>query len=100
MGALSGWKLEGASGPFRELARELDGTVVTPSSPAYGRDKVLVNSRFDGTHPRAIVYCESAEDVERTVRWARRHAIRIVPRCGGHSYAGYSTTSEGVVVDV
>ena len=100
MGALSGWKLDEASGPFRELARELAGTVVTPSSPAYGRDKVLVNSRFDGTHPRAIVYCESAEDVERTVRWARRHAIRIVPRCGGHSYAGYSTTSEGVVVDV
>lgn len=100
VGALSGWKLECASGPFRELARELAGTVVTPSSAAYGRDKVLVNSRFDGTHPRAIVYCESAEDVERTVRWARKHAIRIVPRCGGHSYAGYSTTGEGVVVDV
>ena len=49
---------------------------------------------------RAIVYCESAEDVEKTVRWAGKHAIRIVPRCGGHSYAGYSTTSEGVVVDV
>jgi hypothetical protein len=73
---------------------------VTPSTPTYGQDKVLVNSRFDGTHPRAIVYCASAEDVEKTVRWARRHAIRIVPRCGGHSYAGYSTTSHGVVIDV
>ena len=61
---------------------------------------MLVDSRFDGTHPRAIVYCESAEDVEKTVRWAQKHAIRIVPRCGGHSYAGYSTTSHGVVVDV
>jgi FAD/FMN-containing dehydrogenase len=59
-----------------------------------------VNSRFDGAHPHAIVYCESAEDVEKTARWARKHAIRIVPRCGGHSYAGYSTTSAGVVVDV
>jgi hypothetical protein len=73
---------------------------VTPSSPAYGRDKLLVNSRFDGAHPRAIVYCESGEDVEKTVRWALKHAIRIVSRCGGHSYAGYSTTSQGVVVDV
>jgi FAD/FMN-containing dehydrogenase len=61
---------------------------------------VLIDSRFDGTHPRAIVYCESAEDVEKTVRWARKHTIRIAPRCGGHSYAGYSTTSRGVVVDV
>ena len=46
------------------------------------------------------MYCESAEDVEKTVRWAQKHAIHIVPRCGGHSYAGYSTTSKGVVVDV
>jgi hypothetical protein len=34
------------------------------------------------------------------VRWARKHGIHNVPRCGGHSYAGYSTTSRGVVVDV
>lgn len=100
MGALSGFRFDALGGPFRALAREIDGTVVTPSSPAYARDKALVDSRFDGTHPQAIVYCESAEDVEKTVRWARKHAIHIVPRCGGHSYAGYSTTSRGVVVDV
>ncbi|HJQ51258.1 MAG TPA: FAD-binding oxidoreductase [Gaiellaceae bacterium] len=100
VGALAGFRFETATGPFRELAREIQGTVVTPSNTAYGRDKLLVDSRFDGAHPQAIVYCESAEDVERTVRWARKHAIHIVPRCGGHSYAGYSTTNKGVVVDV
>jgi FAD/FMN-containing dehydrogenase len=67
---------------------------------AYPQDKLLFNTPFDGSHPRAIVYCEFPEDVEKTVRWARRHAIRIVPRSGGHSYGGYSTTSAGVVVDV
>ena len=72
---------------------------MTPGSPAYRRDKVSVDSRFDGAHPRAIVYCRSAEDVEKTVRWAQNHAIHLVPRCGGHCYAGYSTTSSGVVVD-
>jgi len=99
-GALSGFRLDAAGGIFRELARELQGTVVTPSRPAYPQDKLLVNSRFDGSHPWAIVYCESSEDVERTIHWARKHAIRLVPRCGGHSYGGYSTTSAGVVVDV
>ncbi len=73
---------------------------MTPGSPAYRRDEVSVDSRFDGAHPRAIVYCQSAEDVEKTVRWAQNHAIHLVPRCGGHSYAGYSTTSSGVVVDL
>jgi len=45
------------------------------------------------------VFCESLSDVQKTVRWARKHSVRIVPRSGGHSYGGYSTTS-GVVVDV
>lgn len=60
----------------------------------------MVDGRFDGARPQAIVYCASADDVQKTVRWARKHGIHIVPRCGGHSYAGYSTTSRGVVVDV
>ena len=34
-----------------------------------------------------------------TIRWARRHRVHLVPRSGGHSYGGYSTTS-GVVLDV
>jgi hypothetical protein len=87
------------SGIYRELARTLQGDVVVPSDAAYTRARVLYNTRFDGVHPRAVVFCESRQDVERTVRWARKHAVRIVPRSGGHSYGGYSTTS-GVVVDV
>ena len=60
----------------------------------------MINTRFNSAHPKAIVYCESAADVRKTVRWARKHGVRLVPRCGGHSYGGYSTTSSGVVVDV
>jgi hypothetical protein len=100
VGALSGFRLETASGPFRELAREIRGIVVTSSSSAYATDRLSYNSRFDGAHPRAIVYCATAEDVQKTVRWAHKHGIRVVPRSGGHSYAGYSSTSSGVVVDV
>jgi FAD/FMN-containing dehydrogenase len=73
---------------------------VTPGSHAYAADKLSFNTRFDNAHPRAVVYCASAGDVEKTVRWARKHSIRIVPRCGGHSYGGYSATNVGVVVDV
>jgi len=96
---LAGFRLD-PSGPYRELASEIHGAVVLPSSSAYARDKLSYNTRFDGAHPHAIVYCASAEDVQKTVRWARKHAIHIVPRSGGHSYAGYSSTSNGVVVDV
>ena len=92
-----------AAGPtkrqLRGLQREIEGEVVPRGVRTYNRDRLVANTRFDHVHPDAIVYCETASDVEKTVRWARRSGVHIVPRCGGHSYGGYSTTS-GVVVDV
>lgn len=84
---------------FDELANGLRGDVVVRGAPGYDEARLLFSTRFDHIQPRAVVYCESRTDVQRTVRWARRHAVRIVPRAGGHSYGGYSSTS-GVIVDV
>jgi FAD/FMN-containing dehydrogenase len=84
---------------LRELARELDGSLVTRSSSAYASARLLENTRFDGVKPLAIARCANAADVVRCVRWAQRHGIRLAARSGGHSYGGYSTTS-GLVVDV
>ena len=47
----------------------------------------------------AIAYCISPTDVQACLAFAQRFHIPLVPRCGGHSYAGYSTTT-GIVVDV
>jgi FAD/FMN-containing dehydrogenase len=87
------------SGIFRELDRSLRGDVVQRGAPGYNAARVLYDTRFDGVKPQAIAYCESLTDVQKTVRWARKHNVRIVPRSGGHSYGGYSTTT-GVIVDV
>jgi FAD/FMN-containing dehydrogenase len=87
------------TGIFRELDRSLSGDVVVRGGPGYKAAHVLYNTRFDGIRPQAIAFCESATDVQRTIRWAHKHGIHIVPRSGGHSYGGYSTTT-GVVVDV
>ena len=67
--------------------------------PGYGAARLLYSPRFDDSRPLAVVYCESAADVSRTILWARQSNVRIAARSGGHSYAGYSTTP-GVVVDV
>src|SRR5882762_9765164 len=87
------------TGIFAELARGLRGELVLRGAPGYDQARVLFDTRFDGVKPQAVVFCESLTDVQRTVRWARRHGVRIVARSGGHSYGGYSTTS-GVIVDV
>jgi FAD/FMN-containing dehydrogenase len=86
--------------PVAALAKTLDGHVVVPASAGYDAARRLWNTRFDGLRPRAIVYCASSQDVVRVVRWARKHAIHVVPRSGGHSYAGYSSGNGVVVADV
>jgi FAD/FMN-containing dehydrogenase len=84
---------------LRELRRGLQGDVVTRGDPGYAAARLLFNTRFDGVKPLAVAFCESPEDVERSVRWARRNGVRLAARSGGHSYGGYSS-SPGLVVDV
>jgi len=86
--------------PVAALAKTLDGHVVVPTGTGYAAARRLWNTRFDGLRPRAIVYCASIPDVARVVRWGRKNAIHVVPRSGGHSYAGYSSGNGVVVADV
>jgi len=87
------------SGIFRELDRTLRGDVVQRGATRYNAARVVYDTRYDAVRPQAVVFCESLTDVQKTVRWARKHNVHIVPRGGGHSYGGYSTTT-GVIVDV
>ena len=70
-----------------------------PASPGYSTARMLYDPRFDGTHPDAVALCRSAADVQRSIAFARENALPFTARCGGHSYAGYSTTT-GLVIDV
>ncbi len=81
------------------LASSLTGRLVLPSSPSYATARLLYDPRFDDVDPAAVAYCASPADVQRCVAFARAHGITPVPRCGGHSYGGYSS-GEGLVVDV
>src|SRR5439155_5135311 len=98
-GRFAGLARAAPPGIYGQLARTLQGDVVVPGDASYAQARVLYDTRFDGVHPHAVVFCESAVDVERTVTWARKHKLRVAPRSGGHSYGGYSL-SPGVVIDV
>jgi FAD/FMN-containing dehydrogenase len=104
LGSMRGWTSLLAPGsaadkPLQELARRVHGAVVTPASAAYAQARLLESTRYDGVHPQAVVCASNAADVAATIDWARRHGVHVVPRSGGHSYGGYSTTT-GVVLDV
>ncbi len=85
---------------LRELARAVDGAVIGRTSAAYGRVYAPFNERFDGVKPLAVLRAAGAADVRQAILWARRHGIRIRARSGGHSYAGYSTVEDGLVIDL
>jgi FAD/FMN-containing dehydrogenase len=81
------------------LRRSLSGELVLPANAAYAQSRLVYDLRFEDAAPAAIAYAASAADVQRLIDFARRHAIEPIPRCGGHSYAGYSTGS-GLLIDV
>src|SRR5438132_13321013 len=98
------WRLPGAaadrlSSPLTELARELQGPVIARGAAGYEAARLVYDTRFDAVKPMGIAFCTSATDVAKAIAWARRHAVRLAVRNGGHSYGGYSTTS-GVILDV
>ena len=84
----------------RALRSAVRGRVFFPRTPGYNSRRLVYNTRFDGIRPDAVVQAESTADVAAVVRWAGRFGVPIVARSGGHSYAGYSTLSNGVVVDL
>jgi len=81
------------------LDQAIDGGVIIRGSPAYDQLPRPFNTRFDDVLPLAVVRCSSAEDVTETLAFIRRHQLASATRCGGHSFAGRSTT-RGIVLDV
>ncbi len=81
------------------LAHSLQGTLVRPGTSQYQTAYQLYSPRFDGIHPQAVAYCASPADVQLCLSFVRKFNLPLAPRGGGHSYAGYSTTT-GLVVDV
>jgi FAD/FMN-containing dehydrogenase len=82
-----------------DLARELRGPLLRPGSVRYAGASVISNERYAAVRPKAIARALTESDVAACVRFAARSPLPFAARCGGHSYAGYST-NRGLVCDV
>jgi FAD/FMN-containing dehydrogenase len=81
------------------LGAALDGDLLTPASPGYDVARRPAQARYRDLRPQAVVRCASVQDVARTIGYARDTGTHVVPRGGGHCFAGRSST-EGVVLDL
>lgn len=84
---------------WQTLAASMQGTLVRRGNPQYTTAHQLFDPRFDTIRPAAIAYCAGESDVQACLSFARHFSLPFAPRSGGHSYAGYST-STGLVIDV
>jgi FAD/FMN-containing dehydrogenase len=89
-----------ATGVGRGLKRAIRGHVFVPGQPGFGSAAHVFNRRFDGVVPTAVARPVDARDVRDAIRFTVGHGIHVRARSGGHSYAGYSTLSDGVVLDL
>ncbi|HEY1632332.1 MAG TPA: FAD-binding oxidoreductase [Rhizomicrobium sp.] len=84
---------------WRELARRMRGPVLRPWDPDFYALNQPDNLRYAGTIPQGMARCTVAEDVATAIGWSRENDIALITRSGGHSYAGYSTTT-GLMIDM
>jgi len=78
------------------LASQLRGPLLLPGTTHYANASVISNERYSGVHPKAIARAVVEADVAACVRFAARSSLPFTMRCGGHSYAGYSTNAKAM----
>jgi FAD/FMN-containing dehydrogenase len=83
---------------WERLSRQLQGRLIRPGGAQYEALNRPSNTRYAHVRPQGIAVVAGAEDVRTCILWARDHDVEVVPRAGGHSYSGYST-STGLLVD-
>lgn len=80
------------------LKRLLGGRLYFPGDPGFAALNLPSNHLYSHRVPAAIACPRSHEDVLAVVEWAGRNVINVVPRSGGNSSAGHSTSDGGLLV--
>jgi FAD/FMN-containing dehydrogenase len=76
------------------------GQVIKRGAPGFAQAAHVYNMRFDSVLPSLVARPVNAADVRTAVNWGVSNNVPLRARSGGHSYAGYSTLSGGMVLDL
>jgi FAD binding domain/Berberine and berberine like len=74
--------------------------LLRPRETGYDQARHLFEPRFDSLEPAAIAYCRTATDVATCLSFVRKFELAVRVRSGGHSYAGWSSVTGGLIIDV
>lgn len=82
---------------IESLKQEFSGEVIIPGNGAYEQAR---NSFIHKGSPAVILRPTTANDVAAAIRFGRTNKLTISVRSGGHSGAGLSTNTGGLVIDL
>jgi FAD/FMN-containing dehydrogenase len=84
---------------WERLEASLTGSLLLPGAAEYETARHPARPQPSDHRPAGIVLAADAADVAAAIGFGRAHAVPVVPRSGGHCYAGRSSTS-GLLIDV
>lgn len=84
---------------LQNFKADLHGELIVPGDDTYDSTRRVWNGMID-KYPALIARCADVADVVRSVDFARSHNLEVAVRGGGHSYPGFSTCNDGIVIDL
>jgi FAD/FMN-containing dehydrogenase len=81
-----------------DLGRGIAGQVLAAEHAGYGGACRVWNAMIE-RRPAAIVRCLSSDDVQRCIRFARRHGLGVTVRGGGHNIGGRAIADGALMID-
>ena len=82
------------------LFRSEEILVYEPGDVEYERSVAVANLLYRFSRPDCVVQPAHPSDVQVIVKQAKKRNIKITIKNGGHSYAGFSTTDSGILLDL
>jgi FAD/FMN-containing dehydrogenase len=83
---------------LRRLGEQLSGQLSMPGDDRYAA-ATAIWAKPVGVRPRAVVHCQTVEDVQLAIRAARDCHLPLSVRGGGHDWAGRALC-DGIVIDL
>jgi FAD/FMN-containing dehydrogenase len=88
-----------AQAEIDEFRAGLQGALLTPADPGYETSRQVWNAMID-RRPALIARCAGTADIVAAINLARRRALPVAVRGGGHNVAGSAVCDDGLVVDL
>ena len=81
------------------LQAGIGGKVAQPGEAGYDEAVNIWNHAID-RRPAVVVSCTSSRDVAAALAFAQRQGLEVSVRGGGHNYAGFALSDDGLMIDL